>query len=281
MFRKMFVVLLALFLVSAACNLSIALPERPTPGPTVTDEISVVAPDSKNVQLEIEFGAGELNLQSGAENKLVTGSATYNVPELKPSVVTEDRTVSISQSGTINSWPVSNVKNKWDLSLGNTPMDLSIAAGAYQGRFDLGGLMLTSLTVKDGAADVKLDFSQPNQTVMEVLRYETGASNVNLTHIGNANANSIIFKSGAGNYTLDFSGGLQRDLTVNLESGVSNVTLLIPEGVAARLMVDAGLTNVNMPNGWEHDGNNYTQSGKGPTLTVVVKMGAGNLQVSR
>jgi hypothetical protein len=116
---------------------------------------------------------------------------------------------------------------------------------------------------------------------MEVLRYETGASNVTLSMLGNANANNISFKSGAGNYTLDFSGPLQRDLTVNLESGVSNVSLLIPVGVSARVMVDAGLTNVSLPAGWEQNGNTYTQGGSGPTLTIVVKMGAGNLQVSR
>ena len=42
-------------------------------------------------------------------------------------------------------------------------MDLTINAGAYQGDFQFGGLSLTGLTVKDGAASVDLDFNKPNR----------------------------------------------------------------------------------------------------------------------
>ena len=89
-------------------------------------------------------------------------------------------------------------------------MDLTIAAGAYEGNLELGGLALKSLTVKDGASHVDLSFPEPNQTEMSILRYETGASDVKLTGLANANFSTLTFSGGAGNYTLDFSGELQR-----------------------------------------------------------------------
>ena len=45
---------------------------------------------------------------------------------------------------------------------------------------------------------------------MSILRYETGASTVKLNGLANANFGTLIFSGGAGDYTLDFSGDLQR-----------------------------------------------------------------------
>ena len=84
-----------------------------------------------------------------------------------------------------------------------------------------------------------------------------------------------------GNYTLDFGGTLQRDVSVNVHSGISNVTLVIPTGLAATVRVEGGLSNTQFPSGWSQSGQTYTQAGSGPALTVVINMGAGNLQVTQ
>jgi hypothetical protein len=175
---------------------------------------------------------------------------------------------------------LSNIKNTWDLSLGKQPLNLSIEAGAYHAEYQLGGLALANLTVKDGASDVKLDFDSPNLTEMSLLSYETGASNVSLTGLGNANFSSLLFHSGAGNFTLDFTGGLKQNGSVNIETGVSNTTLVIPSGVPVQLTVEGGLSNVTYGSSWSKSGNLYTQAGSGPQLTILVKIGAGNLTLT-
>jgi hypothetical protein len=172
------------------------------------------------------------------------------------------------------------MKNTWDLKLGSTPMDLTVNAGAYKGTYDLGGLALTGLTVKDGAADTKLSFSQPNKAQMTILRYETGASSVKLSGLANANFGTLIFNSGAGDYTLDFSGTLKRDATITVSSGISNLILVVPQGVTANVTVDSKASNVNAGPGWNQSGNVYSQSGSGPVLTFLVKTGAGNLTLT-
>jgi hypothetical protein len=158
-------------------------------------------------------------------------------------------------------------------------MDLNINAGAYKGVLDLGGLAIQNLRISDGAADVSLDFSSPNQADMEELRYNTGASQVKLTGLANANFAEMVFKGGAGSYSLDFSGELVRDATVTIDSGFSSVTLIVPEGVDARVIVDSGLANVDIGGNWEKSGNEYTLEGEGPRLTINVNIGAGSLEL--
>ena len=42
-------------------------------------------------------------------------------------------------------------------------MDLIILAGAYRERYELGGWAINSLSLIDGAADINIKFSNPNQ----------------------------------------------------------------------------------------------------------------------
>jgi hypothetical protein len=283
MTRKMLPILTILALILTSCSLHISLPVTQKTGPTVTDQINVPLPGSTQpVDLTLKFGAGTLKLHPGA-GALVSGTATYNVSDFKPTVTANGSIVSVEQGNwRLTGIPdVSNIKNEWDLSLGPSPMNMTIDAGAYHAEYELGGLALTNLTISDGAADAKLNFASPNLVEMSLLSYSTGASNVSLTGLGNANFASLEFDSGAGNYTLDFSGQFQRDGSVHIGTGVSNLTLVIPSGLPAQITVDGGLSNVTHDSGWDKNGNVYTQAGTGPQLTIVVEIGAGNLTITR
>jgi hypothetical protein len=172
------------------------------------------------------------------------------------------------------------MKNEWNLKLGDSPMDLVIAAGAYDGTLELGGLSLKSLDVKDGAANVDLSFSKPNPIEMSILRYATGASTVKLVGLANANFSTLTFSGGAGNYTLDFSGELQQDAVVTVDSGLGNLSLIIPKNVNAKVTVESAAVNINHSSGWSQNGKDYVQKGEGPSLTIMVKMAAGNLMIA-
>jgi hypothetical protein len=271
----------ALALTTLACGFQTNFPSLITPSPDITDEISVKAPDG-DTSLTLTFGAGKLALAPGSKN-LVDGTAKYNIPDFKPEIKTEGGNVNISQGNyKMTGFPAMNdMKNEWDLKLGSVPMSLIINSGAYEGKFDFGGLALTNLSVNDGAAEVTADFSAPNPEKMSVLSYKTGASNVTLKNLGNANFATLLFESGAGNYTLDFGGKLLRDGSVNIRSGMSNLTLVIPASVAATVKVSSGLSNVQFPAGWSQNGDTYTQKGSGSALTIIIEMGAGNVQISQ
>lgn len=283
MFRKLLVIILIPSMFLSACSFTITLPVAQKAGPTVVDQINVPLPGSgaSAIDLSLKFGAGILKLNSGASN-LITGTATYNVSDFKPTVTVAGSSVSIEQGNwRLTGIPdISNIKNEWDLALGSLPIALTIDAGAYHAEYELGGLALTSLSISDGASDSKLNFASPNLAEMSLLSYSTGASNVSLTGLGNANFTTLKFDSGAGNYTLDFSGQFKHDASVHIGTGVSNFTLVIPSGVQTQVTVDGALSNVTYGSGWAKNANVYSQSGTGPQLTIVVEIGAGNLTLT-
>jgi hypothetical protein len=277
---KLISAFLVLTLASLACGANIDLPKMPTPGPDVTDEIRVPAPKTDEANLRLAFGAGEMTLAPGAK-ELVAGTATYNYAAFKPEVNIDGVNVEVKMSKIKGIPSFDNLKNKWDLKLGDTPMDLTIESGAYDGNFELGGLSINNLTIKDGAANVELAFSESNLVEMSTFRYETGASDVKMTGLANANFSMFDFSSGAGDYTLDFTGDLQRNASVKVSSGLSNIIIVIPETVNAVVTVDGGASNVSAGSNWGISGNVYKQKGEGPTLTFVVEIGAGNVTLTK
>ena len=276
---KVILAILILSLASLACGFSVDLPSQPKPGPEVEESITIADPRSDETRLSLSFGAGKLTLSPGAQS-LVDGTAVYNVEDLKPEVIQDGNNIEIKQGDFKSLPPFKDMKNEWDLKLGKAPMDLVISAGAYDGTLELGGLSLRSLEVKDGASDVDLSFSKPNLIEMSILRYATGASTVRLTGLANANFSTLTFSGGAGNYTLDFSGELQQDAVITIDSGLGNLSLIIPEDVPAKVTVESAAVNINHGVNWSQNGKDYIQEGKGPTLTVIVKMAAGNLLIA-
>jgi hypothetical protein len=276
---KFILAILILSLATMACGFSINLPSQTKAGPEIKDSITVADPKSDETRLSLSFGAGKLTLSPGAKG-LVDGTAVYNVEDLKPQIVKDGNNIEIKQGDFKSLPPFKDLKNEWNLKLGNAPMDLVVSAGAYDGTLELGGLSLKSLEVKDGASHVDLSFSKPNPIEMSVLRYATGASDVKLTGLANANFSTLTFSGGAGNYTLDFSGELQQDAVVTIDSGLGNVTLIIPGNVNAKVTVESAAVNINHGSGWSQSGKEYTQKGSGPALTIIVKMAAGNLLIN-
>lgn len=287
MMKKMLILLAisALILASLGCSVTLNLPvQEITTGAIKTEIIQVAAPEAEVVDVDIDFGAGELTIASGNESYLISGEATYNVEEFKPVIEIENNRVHLETGNfEIDGIPdirkVDNVKNQWNLLLGNALMNLSIQAGAYKGSYELGSLSIKNLEITDGAAEVDLRFSTPNLAAMDSLRYVTGASNVKLYGLGYANFASMIFRSGAGEYYLDFTGGILRDSVVTVESGVSQITLVIPEGTNARVIFKGGLVTIDADDPWQKNGDQYVLNGSGPVLTINVDMGAGTLNL--
>lgn len=281
--KKFLAAILVLALVSMACSITIDLPNRQLkPSTPTTENVNVPLPGDSNtiIDLTINFAAGTLDVTPGASNALLSGTATTNVTDLKPKISSTGNNVTISQwEGNFSDFPrtMGDVRNEWDLKLGAQPLSLAITAGAYQGRYELGGLSLYDLHVTEGASDSQLSFAAPNPVEMDTLRYETAASKTVLSGLGNANFSHLVFRGGAGDFTLDFSGQLRRAADADIQSGLSSLTIAVPSGTAVRLSITGGLTDVKTEGAWQSSGGNYVLSGNGPELTITVKMGAGTV----
>ena len=267
----------AVLIASMACSVSI--PYEIITGPVTETVIDVprLADPTQEAFLTLSFGANELRLSPGAEG-LVSGTVRTNIKDFEPTVTVNGSDIRIEQGSLdVNGIPHSdNGVNEWDLKLGADPMRLRVTGGAYEGDMDLGGLALTDLYISDGAASVKVDFSAPNTVEMSSLRYETGASTVEMMNLANANFTSMIFRSGAGTYTLDFGGALRRDARVDIESGLSTLTIVVPEGTAAEVEISGSMSSVEAHGAWvSQDSTRYRVEGQGPRLMIDVSMGAG------
>lgn len=275
----------AMALATLACTITLPIPTTQIKvGPTQTQPIRVpAASDAKAItNLTLQFGAGQLEVGGGAVGGLVDGTANFNVTDFAPRITANGADVLIDQGNALSGIPsfsADQIVNDWNLKLGPTPINLRVKAGAYSGHYELGGLALTDLYVSDGASNVDLGFGQPNVAEMGSFRYETGASNVTLTGLGNANFSSMSFRSGAGNYTLDFSGRLSRNADVRIESGLSSLTIRVPASTPARVTFEGGLSNIETSGGWTQSGDTYTLPGSGPALTIVISMGAGDVKL--
>ena len=251
-----------------------------------TQELAIDEPlgSAAVTDVEIAMGAGNLSVGPGATG-LASGVIRYNVDAWKPVVVRTDKKLTIEQGkkGGLEALG-GDVVNDWQLQLGGAPMRLQVSAGAYEGTYDLGGLTLQDLTIKDGASKTEVNFDSANPGQMQRLLYETGASTVNLTGLANANFRTLEFKGGAGSYTLDFSGQLRTDGTVRVEAGVGTVTVLVPVGTAARVTVEGSLTDVSLEGEWTTTGKTSSTpavqaGGQGKTLTITVDMSVGTLKL--
>jgi hypothetical protein len=217
-------------------------------GPLQTETINVPAPDSDTASLTLRFGAADqFRLQPGAAG-LVEGTVQYNVEQLKPTVTTAGRQVTIEQK-TNDLTLSSKLRNTWDLKLSDAiPLALTVEAGAYKGAYDLGGLRLSELNVDQGAADSTYDFGRPNPEQMDHLSFKSGAANLTVSNLANANAANMSFDTAAGNYTLDFGGTLARSATVDVSAAATNLTIRVPNGTPMLVQIKGGLNDANLTN---------------------------------
>lgn len=283
--RSLFAILTVLTLASLACGITLTLPDDAIDiGELRTDQIFVSAPSGgQTASVKLEFGAGDLILQPGATDGLVEGTASYNVDGIEPRITASGADVTIEQEPyefKLGGLPnVNEVENTWRLFFSTHPMDLEVRAGAFDGQFELGGLAIQELRITSGASKTNLNFSTPNLTTMGQFRFRTGASSTELTGLSNANFSLMQFEGGAGSYTLDFSGTLTRDATIEIDAALSSVKLIVPQNIPATLNLESNLTNVRAEGLWAGGGNTYSLAGQGPTLTFIVKLGAGNLEL--
>jgi len=278
-----FILFLTLVFSTSGCGIGIELPfktEQKT-GPTVTELVQIPIPDIPTpLDLNLSFGAGKMVLLPNSGPDLVSGTATFNVADFKPEVTVDEFSVSLKQGNLkLNAVPTidETIKNEWSLAIKNVPLELDIKAGGYTGDFEFGGLAIRDLHIKDGAANVKLKFSTPNTETMNAFRYETGGSNISMEKLANANFQTMIFQSGAGNYNLDFSGLLQQNASVFIETGLSRLVISVPDGVPAEVNFEGPLSKVIIQGDWQQSGEDYYLEGQGPRLIFTIETKAGTV----
>lgn len=247
--------LLSLFflLLAAGCRGNTAV------GQLQTESQAVEAAGAESAVVEINMGAGELEVNGGAA-ELFEGEFTYNVADWKPIVdygVNEGSgRLMVSQEGTFDGLPFSNnVRNEWDLRLNDEmPLEMVVRFGAGEGRLNLASLNLSSLNIEGGAGTADIV-------------------------VGGSPLQSLNVTSGVGETTVDLRGTWENDLNATITGGVGELTLRLPRNVGVRVTTQTGLGSINA-NGFNQDGDVYTNDAYGEsavTLNLTVTGGVGEI----
>ena len=188
---------------------------------------SVEQGEAGSVRVEINFGAGDLEVSGGAE-KLLEADFTYNVERLKPEVAYTDGTLVVRQpeaEGLPSLQGITDFRNEWDLRLNNdVPMDLGVDMGAGTSNMHLSGLSLTSLDVSLGASESTVDLSGDWLRDLQAT-INAGAADINVLLPRDV---GVRVKVESGPHTIKASGLTQDgDVYTNAAYGVSEVTLWI------------------------------------------------------
>jgi hypothetical protein len=194
-------------------------------GPLLTESQSVELEGTAPARVEVDLGAGDLEVTGGTE-KLLEADFTYNVARLKPDVKFADGALVVRQpetTGLPNLQNIADFRNEWKLRLHEgTPMVLKVNAGAGTSALDLAGLALTQVDIALGAGSSTLDLSGDWVRDLDVA-VETGAANVTIRLPKGAGAR-VVVETGMSAVT---AAGLTQDGNVYTNSayGVSPVTL--------------------------------------------------------
>jgi uncharacterized protein DUF2154 len=153
--HKLLVAAVPAFLLLSGCDF-----DDVKTGPSRSEPLSVDLGKADHANIELDFGAGQLNLKGGGDN-LISGNFEYNSDALKPTVQSarngSHAVVTIKQSSGHTNMH-GHMKSQWNLQLNDkTLLDLALNCGAGQADLDLRDVAIRSLRVQMGAGQVNLD----------------------------------------------------------------------------------------------------------------------------
>jgi len=194
--------------------------------------------EAKSVEVELEMGVGELELQGGAR-ELMEGTFTYNVKRWEPKVVYRvigDRGMLSVNQGKTSGIPIGNLENRWDISLSNdVPLDLEVDFGAGDGELDLRGIILNSLNIDMGVGELTLDLSGERDRNLDVtIDGGIGSGTIYLPEnisvraeidggIGSINARRMNKRGNI--YTNDAYGKADIYIDIKIDAGIGSIDL--------------------------------------------------------
>ena len=247
-----------------------------------TVEISRPLRDVSALSVRLEYAVGVLDVRPGAGTSLYSMNLKYDADRSEPttrydaaghSLVLGIRSHNIHYSGGQHESGSMHA----ELST-KVPMDLALELGAVEADVQLGGMRLSDLSVKSGAADVAIRFDQPNPDRLHQMTLECGAASLKVVRAGNSGVERVSATVGVGAIDLDLGGALARDVSVAATLAMGTFTLRVPRDVGVSVDVSTFLADfdrtglVKRGDAWFTPG--YTEATRKVTVRVKAFLGS-------
>lgn len=200
--------------------------------------------DEKNLKVNLDFGAGTIELMQGPADKILDATVEYE-PRYVDFFVDYDKRGSTGVLDMVgefhgHSIDTDDIRNEWRVQLTNAiPMSVMMDVGAAEADMDFTGLQLKDLDLDIGAADARLWWDEPNAVSLRELKIDCGASSFEMSGMGNANFEYLDFDGGVGSFELDFTGEWQQSAKANFDVGLGSLEITLPSNIGVRIHSDA------------------------------------------
>ncbi len=243
----------------------------------------------ERVDVELSFGAGTLEVQKGRSERLA--KVTLEFPEdAEPPEFSyrkhgragdlrieageiehwesdgDEHTVEINDDGW-DGWWRSKERNDWSVSLTDQiPIALRIETGASHNEIDLTGLKISDLDIEAGACEFLLTVDKPSSYRTRIISFDGGAAKLRAEGLSHLNFDRMEFNGGAGQFTLDFDGRLDHRATVEINLGVGQLNIFVPEDMGIKLDCSScTLASISVSGSFEEEDDVYVNDRYGKT----------------
>ncbi|MEZ5358162.1 MAG: toast rack family protein [Candidatus Zixiibacteriota bacterium] len=200
------------------------------------------------INFKIDIDAARIQMESHDGGELLDYKVRYDADKYDVEIEYADEgdigEVSVVQEKRRRSLNYDSDDSRWTISMSRAfTYNMNLDIGFAECRADLSGVPISALRVDVGAAEGMISFDSPNPAKMSSFDIDAGAGEFDFIGLGYANAENYEFDGGAGEFTLDFTGFTDGFHTANIDIGVGEVTIELPEDLPVRIEADEGWFN--------------------------------------
>jgi hypothetical protein len=194
----------------------------------------------KHLTVKMDIGAAIIDLRGNRTGDILNAEVEYDPDELRVDIEydadKDEGTLYLESESKRKGIDLDKEDHYWNLEFTDKiPISFEIDVGACEAEFDFSGLKIDRLDMDLGASSVDVDFRKANPARMQKMIIDVGASQLTIMGLGNANFDRLSFDGGVGDFTLDFSGELNRPGQVDIDVGLGSLTIRLPEDVGVQI----------------------------------------------
>ena len=256
------------------------------------------------LNVQIHYGIGELIITPGNNRYDIDGVIQYNPSYMEPDVklLSQGKTanlnidinskdssyhVTIAKLKNLNNFSDNNnniMHNIMDFSLPTLlPTSLDMEFGFGSAEINLSGMRIEYLNLECGLSDVNIVSYDRNPIECKKIKLESGLGDLSIVGLGNIRAQTIQLEVGLGSANIDFRGNRLVDTDFNVEVGLGNLDLILPERANIKMVVnDTFLSSVSVYGLIEKEENEWVSPNWRPGLPVInlnVSVGLGSVDI--
>jgi hypothetical protein len=252
--------------------------------------------DYQSLEMELNFGLGELNISVNDKPKTISGIIEYDLKRTETDVKFSSNygVAVLSINGETGNFQFGDnsinfdfdddYHNALDFQLAkDIPTDLQMDFGLGEATIDLSDLSLSYFEIDCGLGEVNLELNKPNNIICERVSISSGLGEFNGIGLGNLNTKKFNLDVGLGAAMIDLRGKYDEDMDLSIDVGLGALELILPKNVNIKLRIDHSFLSSVDVDGLLSKGNDKYVSkdwdNARPTITGDISVGLGSVDV--